>query len=69
MVHSHYNYKVLDSIVEVGRIDMGSFISSSRLIKDTEWTSFIPEADGVYAVALSRKTNPIKINEILFVHN
>jgi glycosyltransferase involved in cell wall biosynthesis len=69
MVHSHHNYKVLDSIVEVGRIDMGSFISSSRLIKDTEWTSFIPEADGVYAVALSRKTNPIKINEILFVHN
>lgn len=69
MIHDHLDYNILDSYVEVCKIDMGSFISSSRIIKDTEWTSFIAEADGVYAVELSKKTNPIKINQVLFVHN
>ena len=69
LVHDHFNYTVLDSYPQVCKIDMGNFMSSSRLVKDTEWNSFVPEADGIYAVEISKKTNPVKIDHILFVHN
>lgn len=69
MIHNYLNYSVLNTAIEVCKIDMGSFMSSSKIIKDTEWTTFIAEADGIYAVALSQKTCPVKLEEILFIHN
>jgi hypothetical protein len=69
MIHSHFNYTVLNTTINVGRIDMGSFISHMDLIKKTPWTDFVDVADGIYAEKIARQTNPIKVNGILFVHN
>jgi hypothetical protein len=68
-VHSHFNYGVLDTSVNVARIDMGSFITHMDLIKTTPWTSFDSVADGIYACQVGSKTNPVKVPGILFVHN
>ena len=62
-------YQVVDSNIEVNRIDMGAFMSSTRIIAETPWTSFAPEADGIYAVDLCRKTRAVKAGGVLFVHN
>jgi hypothetical protein len=68
-LHSHFHYNVLDTMVSVGRIDMGSFISHMDLIKSTPWVDFHSGSDGVYAEKIGAKTTPIKCQGILFVHN
>jgi len=39
------------------------------LVKSTPWTDFIACADGIYASKIAEKTNPIKIDQYLFIHN
>jgi len=67
--HSHFDYTVLDTAVQRGKIDMGSFITHIDLIKSTPWTDFTAGADGIYAEAVGRKTNPVKARGVLFFHN
>lgn len=67
---THYsNYQVLNTVPYRGQIDMGSFITHFDLIKDTPWTDFISDADGIYAEKIKSKTTPVKVDGILFVHN
>jgi len=68
-VHSHFGYSVLNSSVKIDFIDMGSFISHMDLIKTTQWTDFTANSDGIYAEKIGGKTNPIKVEGVLFVHN
>jgi len=68
-LHNDYNYSVLDTRVAQNYIDMGSFISHIDLVKTTPWTDFTGNADGIYAEKIAAKTTPVKINEVLFVHN
>lgn len=69
LIHSERSYGVIDAFPEIGYVDLGCFITSLRLIKETPWNSFTKEADGIYFKELASKTNAIKINNILFVHN
>ncbi len=69
LIHNERSYGVIDAFPEIGYVDLGCFITSLRLIKETSWDSFAKEADGIYFKKLASKTNAIKINNILFVHN
>jgi len=69
VLHSHFSYTILNTTINVGRVDMGSFISHMDLIKITPWTDFVSVADGIYATKIASQTNPIKVNGVLFVHN
>ena len=69
LIHNERSYGVIDAFPEIGYVDLGCFITSLRLIKETPWSSFTKEADGIYFKELASKTNAIKINNILFVHN
>jgi glycosyltransferase involved in cell wall biosynthesis len=68
-LHNEFDYLPFDSAVEVGKIDLGCFMASLRIVKETPWTDFSRESDGLYAKNLAKKTNPVGINNILFVHN
>lgn len=69
LVHNERDYKVIDTYPLIGYIDLGCFITSKRLIKETPWEHNHKEADGVYFQELFKKTDAIKISNILFVHN
>jgi hypothetical protein len=69
LIHNERSYGVIDAFPEIGYVDLGCFITSLRLIKETPWDSFDKEADGIYFKELASKTNAIKINNVLFVHN
>jgi glycosyltransferase involved in cell wall biosynthesis len=68
-VHSHFAYNVLNVHPDRCSIDIGSFITRMDLVRDTPWTDYIGEADGIYAAKIASKTNPVKAPGILFVHN
>lgn len=51
------------------KIDLGCYMTSYRLIKNTPWEDVTWIADGLYLEKLAAQTNPIKINNFLFVHN
>jgi glycosyltransferase involved in cell wall biosynthesis len=69
MLHSHWGYSSRESILQVAHIDMGNFMSSTRLVKETPWTNFTEEGDGYYAMDIAKKTKPVKLSNFLFVHN
>lgn len=69
LIHNDINYNIIDTLPKVGHIDLGCFVASKRLIKETPWEYNHREADGVYFQELYKKTHSIKISNILFVHN
>lgn len=69
LIHNERNYLVIDAFPEIGYVDLGCFMTSLKLIKDTPWTRMEKEADGIYFKELAKKTKSIKINSVLFVHN
>lgn len=69
MVHSHHGYQVLNTYPAVCNIDMGAFITHIDLIECTLFNNYSQTADGWYAEQLASKTNPIKVDGILFTHN
>lgn len=69
MIHSHQNWNLFRTHPSVGEMDMGAFMVHIDLIKNTPWTDFVCTADGIYAEKIANKTNPIKVDGILFVHN
>lgn len=69
MIHSHYGWRVFNTRIAVGGIDMGAFIARMDLVRGTPWTDFNPCADGYYAEKIAAKTNPVKVDNFLFVHN
>ena len=69
MIHSHHDWKMFETRPGVGGIDMGAFISRMDLVKKTSWTDFVACADGIYAGKIAAITNPIKVDQYLFVHN
>lgn len=62
-------YMPVISQTKVYHIDLGCYMSSYKLVKDTPWEDTTWIADGLYAEKLAEKTNPIKINSLLFTHN
>lgn len=69
ILHSHFDWRVLETFPVHGQIDMGAFMTHIDLIRDTPWTDFDGGADGKYAEKIAAKTNPVKAPGILFVHN
>lgn len=69
LIHNERDYGVINAYPEIGHVDLGCFIASQDLIKQTPWTSMAREADGIFFKDLTKKSNPIKINKVLFVHN
>lgn len=69
IIHNENAYRVINTFPEIGYIDLGCYITSLRLIKNTAWTSLDRVADGIYFKELALKTNPVKVDSILFVHN
>lgn len=69
MIHSHHGWRLFNTRPGVNGIDMGAFISRMDLVKETPWTDFVACADGIYASKIAEKTNPIKIDQYLFIHN
>lgn len=69
MVHDGIGYQAIDTYPEVNRIDMGAFITHIDLIECTPFDNYSEKADGWYAEKLASKTNPIKNEGILFMHN
>jgi hypothetical protein len=69
MIHSHHGWRIFHTRPGPNGIDMGAFISRMDLVKATPWTDFIACADGIYAGKIAAITNPIKAENILFVHN
>lgn len=69
LIHNERNYCMIDTYPEIGYIDLGCFISCVDLIKKIPWKYMHKEADGEYFKELYKISNPIKISNILFVHN
>jgi hypothetical protein len=69
MVHSYYGWGLLSTAPITNQIDMGAFISRMDLVESTPWTEFGGPADGIYCEMIAAKTNPVKVENILFVHN
>jgi hypothetical protein len=70
LVHNGFNYQVLDSYPVSGKIDQGSFMTRMDIINNTPWDNiYAPDADGHYVEKIAAKTNTVKLNKILFVHN
>lgn len=69
LVHNERGYFPINTYPEIGYIDLGCFISSIDIIKKTPWKYMHKEADGEYFKELFQIGNPIKISNILFVHN
>jgi glycosyltransferase involved in cell wall biosynthesis len=71
MVHSHFNYQVLNCYPSINHIDMGAFATRTDLAKQINLnTSFA--ADGEFVEDFKRKfpdERIVKINKILFIHN
>lgn len=68
-LHNGLGYYALNAYPTPGLIDMGAFIASMNLVKETSWDDYIDIADGIYAKKLADKTNPVKAPGILFIHN
>lgn len=72
--HSHLHYRVLNSQLRPGEIDMGAFLLTRELVEDVRWDSMDltqGAADGRYVVAVTNHQHfqPEKISRVLFVHN
>lgn len=71
MVHSHFNYQVLNCFPAINRIDMGAFATRTDLAKQISLnTSFA--ADGEFVEDFKKRfpnEKIMKINKVLFVHN
>jgi hypothetical protein len=72
MVHSHQQYRVLETAPVVGRIDCGGWLCRAGIVKATVWPApkSDPQADGHYVERLLQKCRGvIKVKAVLFVHN
>lgn len=69
MIHSYSDWGFFNTAPRVNHIDMGAFISRMDLVASTPWTDFLGAADGTYCEAIAAKTNPVKVENVLFVHN
>lgn len=69
MIHSYFNYDVLNTSLAPNQIDCGAFMTSAKLIEDTPWPCYEANSDSIYASELCRKTRAIKAIGYLFVHN
>jgi hypothetical protein len=62
-------YNVLDTEIRIGGVDLGCYVLSSNIVKQVPWTDYCSGADGIYAIKAAALTNPIKLKNVLFVHN
>ncbi len=70
MIHSYSEYELFVTATKLGRIDCGSFVTNTRLVKNLGWHSKRAEADWdfVHEVLKYAKT-VVKIKKVFFVHN
>lgn len=70
-VHSHQGYMNYKSVPEISKIDMGAFITRSKLAKDVGFNSTHYCADGVFIEDYKKRSNgqACYIDRTLFVHN
>jgi hypothetical protein len=70
MVHSHKEWKPLETRPVRGRIDVGGWIAARVLVTNTPWTDMDFAGDATYIQALTGKARNIrKVKAHLFVHN
>ena len=70
MIHNHRNYGVLDSKIERGFIDMGSFIVKTKIAKQVGFNHTCYAADWFFIQDLLKVVSSIrKVDKTLFVHN
>jgi hypothetical protein len=74
MIHNYYAYEVLDTKLDVNKIDMGSFAVRADVAKTVGFNSMRYEADGIYCVDCrryceSKGIRTLKIKGVLFIHN
>jgi len=73
-VHSHFQYKVHESLLKCGRIDMGAFIVRYPIAKEVGFNHIDFAADGHYAEECAEacrlnRLQTIHIPKPLFIHN
>ena len=71
MIHSHFNYKLLESKLLFGQIDMGAFATRRDIAQKIKLNNTYT-ADGWFIHDLNTlfsNENKIKIDKVLFVHN
>lgn len=73
-VHSHFNYNVLKTKVQVDHIDVGAFVVRADVAKKVGFTNFAFNGDGYYACACADQCKrqglrTVYIPKPLFVHN
>lgn len=74
MIHSHFGYSVLSTILQVYYIDLGAFAVRLPLAKKVGIKASSDIADGIFAQDCLAECNAtglitIKIEKILFIHN
>lgn len=74
MLHSHFGYTVLATVLQVYYIDMGAFAVNLELAKKVGITHTDDCADGKFAEACLKECNRVgmtthKTERILFIHN
>jgi hypothetical protein len=74
MIHSHFNYSILNTVLQRFYIDMGAFAVKLPLAKKIGITYRDDTADGRFAEACLAECNAtglktVKIEKILYVHN
>lgn len=71
MVHSHKNWKMLETNLNRSHVDGGCFLANIDLIADKKWDSLDFAADWFYISKLKddNKFKSSKIDSCLFVHN
>lgn len=70
-VHSHQGYQYYNSFPEISKIDMGAFITRTKLAKKVGFNSTHYCADGFFLEDYKKvvKKGIVHINRALFVHN
>lgn len=74
MIHSHFGYSLLSTILQKYYIDMGAFAIKLTLAKKIGITDRTDVADGVFVEACLKECNRVgmtthKSEKILFIHN
>ncbi len=70
MVHSHKQWKALNTRPTYRHLDLGGFLVRAELARSTPWVDFSFKGDGTYINALAAKAKrAVKVPALLFVHN